>query len=80
MNRIKTSQYVILFLLINSITFTYSQHKHANVHNHKERLEDGAFSPRDHAHFEGGEEKKINDITSQIIDKKIFDFIHRRPS
>jgi len=36
------------------IVFAASHSKHVHNHGGKERTEDGAFSPRDHAHFDGG--------------------------
>lgn len=46
-------------MLIPSIT-SAAAHKHSHG---KERLEDGAFSPKDHDHFEGG----INDYIMSTL-------------
>lgn len=40
---------LVLVLLVPAIVFAAVSHKHQHG---KERTEDGAFSPRDHAHFD----------------------------
>lgn len=49
--KIMPTMVFLLVWFIPTIVLSAASHKHVQS---KERLEDGAFSPRDHDHFDGG--------------------------